>query len=1006
MLSFKAVSNSGGALHYFESTDDYYAKEGHKGEWLGDGAKALGLEGGVKKEDFKSLLDGYLPDGEKVRKSHTANSQDRKGIDFTFSAPKSVSIQALVNGDERVLRAHDEAVKASLIELQKLAVARKKEKGISFREHTNELVIASFRHELSRAQDPQLHTHNIVMNLTRREDGQWRALSNEEMLNNVKVIGAFYRAELAQNMKKLGYEIRTAKRGEWELAHIDDKAIKHFSKRSEEIEELLKRHGRDRESVSGKEKQMVTLLTRPKKTEEDRAFLHSEWLRTAKEANIQLQPEQSIKGMIYKQYGKAKESIREKLLNLAGSDKAIKEREAEADKSIKFAIDHLTERQGIVTKSEVLSVAYAHGAVTSSTSEINQALERAKANEMIIPELTLYQSARSMAEAAQQKNNKDGADHFKDRSEDEKLSFKSWVALTMVSKDITQEEAEKRVKDAIARGVIVKAEERYVTKEARRSEVSILAIERAGRNSVEAIATPDKVKTMLSSTNLNEGQKSAVELILTTENRFVGIQGFAGSGKSHMLSKAVDEIRNEASKLSGENGYKVIGLAPYASQNRALEELGMESKTLASFLASKKEQSQLSPKSMIVLDEAGVVPAHQMEKLMRVVEEKGARLVLVGDNKQTQAVEAGKPFVQLQEAGMSQAFLTEIQRQKNKRIKMAVIEAATDKIPSSIKTLDKHITEVKDSKTRYETIAKDYVKLPESDRNKTLIVVGTNEARREINSLVRENLGVSGGKEIRVLNNIDMTRAEAREARSYKLDMIIVPERTYAKSIVKDVQYRVSGVDAKKNELSLVDPEGKTIKVNPATSSLIRAYEQDKINLAGGEWIRITRNDKSLDLRNGERYQVVSATEKNVVVKQGEKQVSIPYNNKPLNMQYGYATTVHSAQGLTSDRVLIDADVKSKTSNKSVFYVAISRPRHDIKIYTNDKQKLSESMNREPKKYAALELRDPRNEGYKLQQRISAAEKLKQSIKPNQNVQNQQTQVKSKTFKKDRGLER
>lgn len=984
MLSTKAVNNSGGAAHYFESTDDYYAKEGRNGQWEGEGAKSLGLSGGVEKEQFKLLLDGYLPNGEKVRKSHTANSQDRKGMDFTFSAPKSVSIQALVNGDERVLKAHDAAVRTSLNHLQTLAVARKKEKGISFREHTNELVIASFRHELSRAQDPQLHTHNIVMNLTKRSDGEWRALSNEEMLNNTKVIGAIYRAELAEHMKELGYDLRATKKGGWELAHIDDKAIKHFSKRSEEIEQLLKQSGNDRDSVSGKEKQMITLMTRPKKTEADRAFLHSEWLRTAKQANVKLTPENRIKGMISKQYGKAKETFKEKFLGINAANEAFKERQIEADKSIQYAVDHLTERQGIVSKSELLVVAYEHGSIKTSTEEINLALERAKRSGVIIAELPLYQTSRSLAEASSKNQNGIDTSQFKDRDETEKLSFKSWVALTMASRDVSQEAAEKSVKDAIGRGIIVKVEERYVTHDARKSEISVLDIERAGRNSIGPVASQEKVKEMLAASNLNRGQIDAVQLIMTTQNRFVGIQGIAGSGKSHMLSKAVEEIKNEAAKLSENAGYKVVGLAPYASQNRALEQLGMESKTLASFLASKKVQSALDNKTIVILDESSVVPAKQMEQLMRVVEKQDARLVLVGDSKQTQAVEAGKPFEQLQNAGMSQAYLTEIQRQRNGEIKAAVIKAAEDKIPEAIKILDKNIIEVKDNDKRYQLIAKDYANLPETARNETLIVAGTNDARLKINALVRENLGLEGGKEIKVLNGIDMTRAEAREARSYLENMIIVPERSYKDSLKKDEQYQVKSINLSKNEITVTDKDGAKLIFNPSTTSMIRAYEKDTIKLKTGEWVKVTRNDKSLDLRNGERYLVVSADQKAVVLKKGNSTVAVEYNDKPLNMQYGYATTVHSAQGLTSDRVMIDADVKSKTSNKAVFYVAISRPRHELKIYTNDNSKLSSSMNRDPKKYAALELRDAKNEAFILEQKINkaAANKLKNGLRP------------------------
>lgn len=994
MMSFSAIKNSSGAAHYFESTDDYYSKEGHRGEWQGEGAKSLGLEGGVDQQDFKLLLDGYLPDGQKIRNSKVSTSDDRKGIDFTLSAPKSVSIQALVNGDERVLRAHDEAVRVTLQQLEKLAVARKREKNISFREHTQNLTIASFRHELSRAQDPQLHTHNIVMNLTQREDGQWRALSNEEMLNNVKVLGAFYRAELAQNMKELGYELRATRKGGWELSHVDDAAIKLFSKRSEEIEQLLIKHGNDRDSVSGKEKQMITLATRPKKTEEDRAFLRSEWERSAKEAQVQYMPNKSIKGMIYKEYGKVKETVVAKFKGIDRQAEAYKERSEEADKSIKYAVDHLTERQGIISKSELLAVAYEHGSIKTTTDEINQALVRAEKNKMIIAELPLYQSARSLAENSEQRAKGLDTEHFKDRSEFEKLSINSWVALTIASRGVSQEEAEKSVKNAIKRGIIVKAEKRYVTSEAKAAEISILSIEKAGRKSIAPIAHQNKVQEMLAASNLNDGQKQAVELIMTTENRFVGIQGIAGSGKSHMLSKTVEEIKNEASKLSPDNAYKVVGLAPYASQNRALQELGMESKTLASFLANKTQQATLDKNTIVFLDESSVVPAKQMEKIMRIVERQNARLVLVGDSKQTQAVEAGKPFEQLQNAGMSQAFLTEIQRQKNAVIKEAVIKAASDKIPEAVRILDKNIVEINNKEIRYQTIAKDYASLPEKARNETLIVAGTNEARLKINALVRENLGIEGGKDIKVLNGVDMTKAQAREARSYTSDMVIVAERNYKNSLQKDGQYQVRNVDIQKNEITVSNQVGEKITFNPSKNTMIRAYEQDQIKLKAGEWVKVTKNDKTLDLRNGERYLVASANDKAVVLKKGNNEVTIPYDNKPLNLQYGYATTVHSAQGLTTNKVMIDADVKSITSNRAVFYVAISRPRNDLTIYTDEKTKLASSMSRVPKKFAALELRDKRNEAYmlgkKLEKANSNVEKFKANLRPESNKNTKQ----------------
>ncbi len=315
MLSFKFVTSAAGAAHYFETSDDYYGKEGHRGEWVGQSVIHLGLDGAltIERDTFQNLLDGQLPNGQRMRLSQTKGSKDRKGIDFTFSAPKSVSIQALVKGDARIVAAHDTAVRKSLELMQEFAATRKKQAGLSFRERTGNLVAATFRHELSRAQDPQLHTHAIVMNLTRRSDGEWRALSNEDLLKNVKVVGAFYRATLAAELKALGFDLRETRKGGWELAHIPDAAIQLFSQRSQEIEKLLAARGQDRASATTAQKQIITLATRQKKTESDRAWLRAHWLQIAREAGVDLDAQSGMVHAVRHQAARAGEVMTEKL---------------------------------------------------------------------------------------------------------------------------------------------------------------------------------------------------------------------------------------------------------------------------------------------------------------------------------------------------------------------------------------------------------------------------------------------------------------------------------------------------------------------------------------------------------------------------------------------------------------------------------------------------------------------------------------------------------------------
>ncbi|HTP28454.1 MAG TPA: MobF family relaxase, partial [Anaeromyxobacteraceae bacterium] len=186
MLTHQLItrSNVGEVVHYYEDgVDDYYSKRGDAALWQGRGAVALGLAGPVQTSRFHDLLAGLVDPSAPPSRSSTRNdSRHRIALDLTFSAPKSVSMQALIPGDARIVAAHDLAVERALVLAEERAQARHKVNGKSRLEETQNLVVAKFRHETSRAQDPQLHTHAVVMNLTQRKDGSWRALKNDEIV--------------------------------------------------------------------------------------------------------------------------------------------------------------------------------------------------------------------------------------------------------------------------------------------------------------------------------------------------------------------------------------------------------------------------------------------------------------------------------------------------------------------------------------------------------------------------------------------------------------------------------------------------------------------------------------------------------------------------------------------------------------------------------------------------------------------------------------------------------
>ena len=248
---------------------------------------------------------------------------------------------------------------------------------------------------------------------------------------------------------------------------------------------------------------------------------------------------------------------------------------------------------------------------------------------------------------------------------------------------------------------------------------------------------------------------------------------------------------------------------------------------------------------------------------------------------------------------------------------------------------------------------------------KTIIVTGTNEARREINKQVRIGLKLEGtGVTCDTLSRRDTTQAERMYAKHYRVGDVIQPERDYPRcGLMRGVLYRVEDSSIG-NRLMVRSMENQqTVEFNPMTNRKLSVYEPDKKELSSGDVVRITRNDKDLDIANGDRFNIASTSPHQIVITNGQRTVNLD-PKQPLHIDYAYATTVHSSQGLTADRVLIDAHAQSRTTAKDVFYVALSRARFETRIYTNDRKNLPFSIARDNMKFVALDIvkREKQNE--------------------------------------------
>lgn len=299
MLSSSVIKNVSQASHYYSEQDNYYTKEEGvlQSEWWGNGAKKLGLTGNIDAKQFTDLLSGKLATGELLGKMVDGEIKHRAGWDLTFSAPKSVSILALIGGDTRLIEAHRSAVMAALSHIEQgCAQARITTSDGMRYQNTKNLTVGLFHHDVSRAKDPQIHTHATVMNMTERLDGKIRSLAsqagkyNEEIQKEVngfiervrhfnRFYSKVYETELAFRVKELGYEIKTdTPSGIFEIEGVSDEAITHFSKRREQIKKQLEEKGLS----GGKAAQIATLDNREKKEIISREVLKETWETNAK----------------------------------------------------------------------------------------------------------------------------------------------------------------------------------------------------------------------------------------------------------------------------------------------------------------------------------------------------------------------------------------------------------------------------------------------------------------------------------------------------------------------------------------------------------------------------------------------------------------------------------------------------------------------------------------------------------------------------------------------------
>lgn len=883
MLSMANISVGQASSGYYRQ-DGYYAKDGDEAKeaslWFGKGAEAAGLSGNVDPKTFDDVMKGINPDGVQMgRKNSEGQIEHRAGTDLTFSPSKSVSIVGLVGGDERVIQAHDAAVKTALAHVEEKFLNTRiwnAEKGAQETVGDQKMFAGVFRHNTSRNMDPQLHSHAVVANMTIGEDGKWRSIDNSKIFDNQHHIGGVYQNALAQELTSRGFDIeRVGKHGYVEIKGIPEDLKELFSTRREEIKEALK--GSDYPASAAAAARVAVFTRNAKEQNVDRAALLQVW-----------RDEAAAKGLDAKAFEALRDATsRSRELNL-------NDRRADADKAVTYAIAHISERASVYQRDAVELAALS---VTKQASHVDIAA-----------------------------------------SIERKLS----------SGDLIQ---------SVAKGF----ENALTDKVSIRNEIAVLDEYSFGKGAGKPQATERIVTRAIRTDTLNDGQMNAVKTALTTEDRVVGVQGYAGTGKTYMLAKM--------QAVAEKQGYEVVGLAPSDKAVDELNAVGIKSGTLQGFLARNQglAEGRMSAQAlsgmtaeysnkMIVVDEASMIDTGQMRDLLHIANRIDApKVVLLGDTKQLDAVGAGTPFHALQNEGMKLAVMNDIRRQENPMLLAAVLDTIKGHIHAAFEKVGDGISS--HGQEAPQKAGEAWLALSSKDRAATLLITQSNDWRRIINGVVREGLREEGaltGPDVAVtrLEDLRFSKAEAARMENYEPGMTVIAERTLrGQGFEKGTEFAVVGTSDKGVELRQID--GNRIYFDPSKSAqaanAMSVFQEAKINLAAGDSIRFDRSAPLIGIANKATGDVQSIDDKSIIIKlHGEEEARTFSRSDALmkHIDHGFSITVHGAQGATINKVISALNSASVLSTMKSFYVTISRAKEEAQIFTDDVGKLRDVISK------------------------------------------------------------
>lgn len=849
MLSISNVGSHQAASYY--SKDGYYVRKGdHDNKWQGKLKDKLNFPDNVGKEHFNMLI---------------AQRKERAGYDLCFSAPKSVSIVMCLNEKIRqdMIEIHEKAVAVTLAKIEEREIGTRVTKdGKTEHIKTGNMLCGKFNHYVSRTSDPQLHTHAVILNQTEYE-GKIYAIDNVDLYKNKILYGQIYRNTLAAQLLERGYDVAVTdgEKGFFELKDMNQGILEQFSTRRGQILEQLREWGKATPENAAK----AAISTRQSKEDKDINLLMKSWKETVDEMGG---------------------------ITLTKADHPIVKKAEEKEQDYQKAIHKLSQRNFAVTEKNLTVKILAAGVGAGMTEvEVNQRIQQDE-NLIMLAMKQQDDVTWNLPMTEAQKN-----------------------ALALLphkcSENMTKGQASQMIeelggrKSYLINSLDAVGKERYVTtRKNLQIEQEIFAEVANTKGSMKGI-DENKATSFLKSIEdsdqpLSAEQRNAVLGIATTNDQYFVVQGLAGTGKTYMLNYARQAFEHEGYVVKGacftgkaanglQNDANIPSVTLHSHLNTLEKEAGnrkldedLQNKHTWNFAGLQKSTA----KEVWVVDEASMIDNSTMRNLMEAAKAKGAKVILVGDNKQLLPVGVGNAFGNMVQTNKIDAVVIEdIRRQKDVELLQSVREAVNGDINTSFNLIDKKIQEISKPKKRLKAIVDDYMKLTPEQQRETIVLTAANKDRRSINNHIREEL--------------------------------------------------------KKNNL-----------ISSGTSFQIQDPSGRKVNkeFSVGDKVIFLQNDNKIGVKNGQTAIIADIKDKVITFQSGKKKVEIDVDRYG-KIDYGYAMTGYRAQGITVDRALINLDSSQGQMNtRNAFYVDISRARFEVKIYTDDKEKIRNQVKNFAKK--------------------------------------------------------